>query len=78
MREVIKMTKEDEERLLGYVVNYEKNGFTCCKRCDLLNFDGVPKAPIYDDPHYGREVPYPECFECGQVIRPENVKKETQ
>lgn len=62
--------------LLGRVLS-ERDGerVTVCRDCLLGDDDGAPA--IRDGPAYGAagDVPYPECFRCGEVMRPETLEE---
>lgn len=60
----------DEWPVIGYVVGPGEDAVTVCDDCaDAPEaYDG--RAEIRDAPNYGEEVPYPECYVCGGVIRP--------
>jgi len=54
--------------IIGFVVGNE-DPVTMCAACGVEEIERV--AEIRDGKHYGDKVPYPECFECGGVIRPQ-------
>lgn len=57
-----------DRQLLGYVAENVDDYVTVCTDCIDLFAD--TESPIRDGDHYGDQVPYPECYECGEVMRP--------
>lgn len=57
--------------VIGYVVPLPNDsGFvTTCDACTDDPDDA--QGTIRDDPIYGDDVPYPECYDCGEVMNPE-------
>lgn len=69
---------DDEQPVIGYVVDTGEPALTptgscvtmCVECTDDPGGENV-EATIRDDDIYGDEVPYPECYDCGEVARPE-------
>lgn len=58
----------DNRLVLGYVVENVDEPVTVCTDCfDLFS---ETEDVIRDNNAYGDQVPYPECYECGEVMRP--------
>ena len=58
-----------ERDLLGYVVLFEGDRFTYCADC-ADRTDAETESELRENDAYGDDVPYPECHNCGSVIRP--------
>lgn len=61
----------EERDVIGHVVPLPNDrGFVT--KCDACTDDpDDAQGTIRDDPIYGDEVPYPECYDCGEVMNPE-------
>lgn len=58
---------------MGYVVDTGGESFTYCVGC-AERADAVETGDaLYDSSAFGATVPYPECHDCGQVIRPDTT-----
>jgi hypothetical protein len=55
--------------VIAYIETESSTDRTICYDCAIPDAEN----PIHDGPHYGDDVPYPECERCGQVARPENL-----
>jgi len=66
-------TDEAGREVIGYVVGDTEEAVTLCTDCEPEWDEGISRAEIRDGPHYGTQVPYPECFLCERVIRPRNM-----
>lgn len=69
------MESEDSE-IIGYVVEPEdppedtdNPNVTVCPDC-WEEMEGEEKAQMDDSGAYGSEIPYPPCWECGEIMRP--------
>lgn len=63
----------DEENLIGYVIDpdCDHDAVTVCVDCNETEHNDADElGEVRDGPHYGDSVPYPECFGCGEVLRP--------
>lgn len=67
------------DKIIGYAYYYtgdevpdQNDGATLCIDCadDFVQPEDMERAAISDDSVYGNEVPYPECRDCGEVMRP--------
>lgn len=76
------MSDDDDREVLGYV-EYDPDGDeldtidrTICADCanSLSPKPGKKWAVTYNDDAYGRDIPYPECHECGDVMRGTDIK----
>lgn len=56
-----------EDEIIGHVVGEGDDAVTVCAEC----YDGGSDGAIYNSVVYGAQVPYPECYICGEVLRPE-------
>lgn len=56
----------ENREIIGHVVGDDSEAVTVCAGC----YDGDSAGAIYDSEAYGSEVPYPECWVCGEVMRP--------
>lgn len=67
---------ESGREVIGYVVGDTEEAVTLCTDCEP-EWDGeIPRAEIRDGSHYGEQVPYPECFLCERVIRPDDTNND--
>lgn len=67
------------DKIIGYAYYYtddavpdQNNGETLCIDCadNFFQPEDMERAEIRDDSVYGTDIPYPECAECGEVMRP--------
>lgn len=63
------MTK-NERAVIGYAVIRGGEHYTLCSYCgEMEEHVGVIRdGPHYGEGGYGEKVPYPECYDCGEVI----------
>jgi len=57
------------KQVIGYVVGDTEEAVTLCTECEPGWDDDITRSEIRDGPHYGDQVPYPECFLCEEVLR---------
>jgi len=56
---------------IAYVVDKSGLEMTVCFDCHTGVWE--PQSIIKNVPSFGDSVPYPECYECGEVARPETL-----
>jgi hypothetical protein len=66
-------TDEVGREVIGYVVGDTEEAVTLCTDREPEWDEDIPRAEIRDGPHYGTQVPRPECFLCARVIRPHDT-----
>lgn len=54
--------------IIGHVMGDDEDAVTVCADC----YEGGSDGAIRDDTSYGIIVPYPECWVCGEVMRPDS------
>jgi len=59
-----------EREVIGYVAGDTEEAVTLCVDCEPEWDASISRNEIRDGPHYGDQVPYPECYLCEEVIRP--------
>lgn len=59
----------EKPKPIAYAVGEQGDKVTVCYDCNDSESAGV----IRNTPSFGETVPYPECWVCGQVARPENL-----
>ncbi|WP_226041589.1 hypothetical protein [Natrinema sp. DC36] len=67
----------DEELppIIGYTIGPDDDAVTVCADCaDHQDANSDQWGKIRDGPHYGDRVPYPECYVCNEVMRPETIR----
>lgn len=55
---------------IGYVLYDADQYVTVCTDCHDLRIGAERSDVIRDNGVYGDRVAYPECYDCGEVIRP--------
>lgn len=58
---------EPDREIIGFVVGTE-DPVTMCGPCGAEEIERV--GTLRENDAYGEQVPYPECYKCGGVIRP--------
>lgn len=58
----------ESNQILGYVIGPDEDAITVCSDC--ADEGSENRATIRDGDHYGTQVPYSECYVCGEVMRP--------
>lgn len=59
-----------DNAIIGYVVGPSDDAVTVCTECAEPDED---TQAIHDSEVYGDQVPYPECWVCQQLMRPETA-----
>jgi len=60
-----------DREVIGYVVGDTEEAVTLCTDCEGQWDEEIGRGEIRDGPHYGNQVPYPECYLCEEVMRPD-------
>lgn len=63
----------DQQPIIGFVVGTD-DPVTMCAACGSQEINRV--GEIRDNEAYGDRVPYPECHQCGGVLRPNDMSTE--
>jgi len=65
------MSSDETNQIIGYVIGADEDAVTVCAGCaDDRDESSSDWGEIRDGPHYGDQVPYPECYVCQEVMRP--------
>lgn len=67
-------TDSEKSPIIGFVVGQD-DPVTMCGPCGAEEIRRL--GVIRDSDHYGENVPYPECYKCGGVMRPDNNETAT-